>query len=501
MFIAPMTTTIHAPVPTLPPIRREFRGAWIATVDNIDWPLRRGESPAVEKFELDQIVSRAKNLHLNCLIFQVRPSADALYESKLEPWSEYLTGKQGVAPNPIWDPLNYLISNAHRQGIQVQAWFNPYRAMSPAQKGPNAASHISNTHPDAVMKYGDFIWMDPGSKFVQDRTANVILDVVKRYDVDGVHFDDYFYPYPVKGKDGKEEPFPDDRTYNAYRNRGGTLDRGDWRRQNVNRLIERVSHGVKALKPWVLFGVSPFGIYRPGEPASIKAGVDQYAQLYADPLKWLQSGWVDYIAPQLYWPIDQKAQSFRTLLNWWISVDTLHRHVWPGMYTDLVRQGKFGVNEILNQMALVKASDPRNSADPETLLNEPKSKAGQGEENGASGEIHFSFKVFMIDPAGLNQKLLAGPYKEAAVPPFSPWLDAPAKVPMKLTVSKNHGQKSIHFTPETQAETFGYCELGRGGTWGPWHFSGEAEVEAGSGTIAVVTIDRFGQISKPKIIR
>ncbi|HVT28302.1 MAG TPA: family 10 glycosylhydrolase, partial [Lacipirellulaceae bacterium] len=244
-----------------PPVAREFRGAWVATVGNIDWPSKPGLPADVQKRELIAIFDKCLELNLNGVIFQVRTQADALYDSKFEPWSEFLTGRMGEAPKPYYDPLKFAVEEAHRRGLQLHAWFNPYRVHTPVAKSEPAANHASVARPDIVRTYGQYKWFDPGDPASEDAFVAVLTDVVKRYDVDGVHIDDYFYPYQEKDKSGKTIPFPDDETYRRAVAAGVKLDRADWRRQNVNHLIERMYTEVKKLKPWVLVGISPFGIW------------------------------------------------------------------------------------------------------------------------------------------------------------------------------------------------------------------------------------------------
>lgn len=484
-----LASAAAAALPQLPALPREMRAAWVATVDNIDWPTKRGDSTAEAKREMLAILDKAQALHLNTIVFQVRPSADALYESSLEPWSEYLTGRQGKAPSPMWDPLAFTVHEAHLRGIQVHAWFNPYRAMSNAQKGPNSDEHISKTHPEGVVKYGDQLWMDPGDPYIRKRTEQVILDVTERYNIDGVHMDDYFYPYPVHGKDGKDVPFPDDRSYDAYLKRGGKLDRGDWRRDNVNRMVEDVYHEIKAKKPWVLFGISPFGIYRPGVPKGISAGVDEYAQLYADPLKWAKEGWIDYLTPQLYWPISQKAQAFPTLLKWWGTLMP-GRHYWPGLYTDRVKaNGGLAVSEILNQMKLIRGTQPPM----QTVFNGNKPKTGA--ETGATGEMHFSFTVLAQNRQNIDQALLAGPYRlEAATPP-SPWLSR-GRVP-SLTLRRSLGSLEVTLPAENSLQLYGVTKLVKG-HWTPWSLRGPGKIGLQrDAQYAFIGIDRYGRVTAP----
>ncbi|TAE55989.1 MAG: hypothetical protein EAZ76_04710 [Nostocales cyanobacterium] len=328
LVIPPEIVSVNPNTPTANTIKlshnREFRGAWITTVWNSDWPSKSGLSVEQQKAELLEIIKQLQSLNFNALILQVRPEGDALYASQLEPWSAWITGTQGQAPSPFYDPLEFAISECHKRNIEVHAWFNPYRAKTTTKSGFNVRPHIAITNPDVVYEWGSQLWMDPGAKIVQDRAYNVIIDVVKRYDIDGIHLDDYFYPYPISGKD-----FPDSKTYAAYKANGGKLSLEDWRRDNVNQMVFRLSQGIKQTKSYVKFGISPFGIYRPGQPPGI-VGLDAYNVLYADAKKWLQEGWVDYLAPQLYWRTDQTQQSYETLLKWWTQINTKQRHIYAG---------------------------------------------------------------------------------------------------------------------------------------------------------------------------
>src|ERR1043166_288889 len=349
--IAALTTSPgvdYEPSQVIPPKPlREFRGAWVATVANIDWPSRPGLTTAQQKAELIALLNRAVQLKLNVIIFQVRPACDALYTSTIEPWSESLTGTMGKAPRPFYDPLTFTIEQAHRRGLELHAWFNPYRAGHPTAKSALAASHVSKAHPQWVRLYGRQLWLDPGEKEVQDYSLAVVMDVVRRYDIDGAHFDDYFYPYPEKNASGGDLDFPDEPTWKRY-TLSGRLSREDWRRDNVNVFIHRVYESIKASKPWVKFGISPFGIWRPGNPSQIK-GFDAYAKLYADSRKWLASGSGDYLAPPLYWAIDSREQSFPALLKWWSEQNPTGRHLLAGLDSTKAN-GKWPPQEIVDQI-------------------------------------------------------------------------------------------------------------------------------------------------------
>ena len=384
-----------------PPVRREFRGVWIASVQNIDWPSEPGLSTRQQQQELVEMLDRAVQLRLNAVILQVRPAADALYASPYEPWSEYLTGKMGRAPNPYYDPLEFAVNEAHRRGLELHAWFNPYRARHPSAKSPPSRDHISVTHPEMVKRYGNLLWMDPGEPAIRERTVKVVLDVVKRYDIDGVHIDDYFYPYKERNRRGNPIDFPDARSWRKYRASGGMLAKDDWRRANVDSLIHQVYDGIKAAKPWVKFGISPFGVWRPGYPPITDGKFDSYAELYGDSRKWVLNGWADYFTPQLYWPIDRPDLSYPVLLQWWVEQNAKGRHIWPGNYVDKVTGTPSGwlAEEILNQIALTRA------------------------QLGATGNVYFSMRTLMGNGDNLPQKLIAGPYASKTLVPASPWLD------------------------------------------------------------------------------
>jgi len=386
LLIPLLSRPIQAPQP-----KEEFRGAWIATVDNIDWPSHKGEPTSVARAELQKIIDAAANAHLNALLFQVRPMADALYKSPYEPWSEFLTGSQGLAPDEDWDPLAYAVSEAHKKGIELHAWFNPFRAWHSVAKSAPSAKHVSIRHPEYVRQYGKQKWLDPGDPRAQDYTMKVMMDVVKRYDIDGVHIDDYFYPYPIKGT-----PFPDAASYKKW---GNGMNKSAWRRANVDRFVARMYREVHAAKPWLKVGISPFGIYRPNVPAGIKSSVDQYADLYADPKKWLQNGWCDYMTPQIYWGTDSDAQNFHKILDWWSEQNINGRYVWPGLAAYKMVEGpKWEPDEI--------------SAQIDAVRNEP----------GAAGEIFFSAKYIVRNTKGFADVLSGEAYSSRAKVPSMPWL-------------------------------------------------------------------------------
>lgn len=391
---------------TIPEIRREFRAAWVATVGNIDWPSSRRLGTARQKAELAGILDRAKELKLNAVILQIRPQSDALYASAIEPWSEYLTGRMGRAPDPPYDPLEYAVAEAHARGLELHAWLNPYRALVNRRTAAASAQHISLARPALVRPYGNSLWADPGEPEVQEYLLGLIRDVAARYDLDGIHFDDYFYPYP----DERSTPFPDDVSWNKYTASGGRLGRADWRRRNVDEFVRRASAAVRETRPAAKFGVSPFGIWRGDNPPGTR-GLSAYDELYADSRKWLREGWVDYLTPQLYWRIAEPRHGYKSLLDWWVSQNTAGRHVWPGNAVSEINNVTHPVSEILEQIRLTRESSP------------------------APGNVHFSMSAFLKDRDGINAALKAGPYKEPALVPACPWLGRTAPERPRVTVA------------------------------------------------------------------
>lgn len=369
-----------------PPLAREFRAAWVATVANIDWPSKPGLPAVEQKKELIAILDKCQALNLNAIVMQVRPMCDALHESNLEPWSEYLTGEQGKSPG--YDPLAFAVEESHKRNIELHAWFNPYRAAGPTSKSAPAKNHMVKARPDLAKKYGKHYWLNPTHPEVQKHSLAVVLDVVRRYDIDGVHMDDYFYPYPEAGEDKKEMPFPDDDTWDAYKKSGGRMARDDWRRDAVNQFVKAFYFETHKIKPWVKVGISPFGIWRPGHPEGIK-GFDQYSKLYADAKLWLNEGWVDYYTPQLYWVVDKPDQSYPALLKWWSDENVKLRNLWPGNFTS-----KWDAAEIAKQIDVTRKSGT------------------------ATGNVHFSMKAITGEKFDSLKKL----YAEPALVPASPWL-------------------------------------------------------------------------------
>ncbi len=464
-----LAAAISAPTKAQPAAMREFRAAWVATVANIDWPSKPGLSNAELRKELTTILDRCEQNNFNAVVFQVRPHGDAMYESKYEPWSYYLTGQQGKAPEGGWDPLAFVVEEGHDRGLEIHVWFNPYRANHPSNRGSLSSRSLARTEPTLVKQVGTYMWMDPGEPRVQDWSFNVFMDVVERYDIDGVHIDDYFYPYPSYSNGAD---FPDAASYKKYTDAGGTLAKNDWRRKNVDDFVERVYKGIKERKPWVKFGISPFGIYRPGHPPGVKTTFDQYGVLYADCLKWLQEGWLDYFTPQLYWKLDSD-QPYRLLLDYWMAKNTKQRHLWPGNFSGklLATDGNWPTTELVGQIEYTRKA-------------------------GAMGNVFFSMKTFTQDFKGINKVLQQGVYKQKAIVPSSPWLGTGRPEAPTCSLNKENGVLSMSGAKEDARFYAVYADMGNGSQLVKLTSASRTQV-SGLGlskakSVAVSTIDRLG---------
>lgn len=464
----------------IPNTPREFRAAWVATVANINWPSKPGLTTAQQQKEAIELLDFLQKHNFNAVVFQVRPQADALYKSDLEPWSYYLTGVQGKAPEPYYDPLEFWTKEAHKRGLEMHVWLNPYRAHH-VTGGPVSDKSVVKTKPELVvhLKQG-YWWFDPSIKETQDHGVEVIMDIVKRYNIDGVHFDDYFYPYAVYNHN---EDFPDSLSWNKYIAEGGKLSRSDWRRKSVNDFIQRVYNEIKKEKKHVKFGLSPFGIWQPGYPESIVSGFNQHEELYADAKLWLNEGWIDYFSPQLYWPIVRFGQSFPVLLGWWASENTKNRHLWPGISVgrDTARAV---VNETLGQIMITRGMLPESS-----------------------GVIHWSISSVTRNPE-LQKHLIEGPYKKPALVPASSWLDDEAPESPAIAFSEQGDKIHIKWTHTDTEDVFKWVVYYRyGNTWDFQILNSQdrsLEVNSSEGkrtinAIAVSAVDRTGNESKKTI--
>ncbi len=377
--------------------KREFRGVWVATVANIDWPSKPGLTVDQQKQEFIGLLEKHKNNGMNSIVFQVRPAADAFYAKSREPWSQWLMGKQGIAPSEGYDPLAFAIKEAHFRGMELHAWFNPYRAtMSSSAKVHD--DHMTVKRPDLFFTYGGKKQFDPGLPEVREYIVQVILDVVKGYDVDGIHFDDYFYPYPISG-----QAINDGKTFAKY---GGEFkDIKDWRRNNVDVLIKMLNDSVHHYKKHIKFGISPFGIWRNiGEDTlgSKTNGLSNYSALFADSRKWVKEGWVDYINPQVYFSFTRKAAPFDVLIDWW-SLNTFGRHLYIG-------QGVY----LVNQKMEAAWRFPSQVPDQVRYIRK---------NNRVQGSVYFSSKSFSTVARAVGDSLRTDLYKYPSLPPQMPWLD------------------------------------------------------------------------------
>ena len=374
----------------------EFRGVWIATVDNIDWPKKGPHTVYSQKAEFIRQLDQHKLNGMNAVIVQVRPSADAFYPSSLEPWSQWLTGVQGRSPSPYYDPLQFMIEEAHKRGMEFHAWLNPYRANFNISSASIAPNHITRIHPDWFLTYGGKKYFDPSNTDGQKHVIAVVRDIVKRYNIDAIHMDDYFYPYRIAGKE-----FPDAASYISS---GSKLSKDDWRRSNVDSIIKKLNLVIKQEKPYCKFGISPFGVWRnkslDPEGSNTKAGQTNYDDLYADILLWMKEGWVDYVAPQLYWEIGHKLADYEELVDWW-SRHNYGRHIYIGH--GIYRAYEKGLawknpNELPNQIKMLR------------------------EHPEVQGSIYFSSKSFDRNPNGWNDSLQNNYYKIPALIPEMGWL-------------------------------------------------------------------------------
>lgn len=383
--------------------KREMRGVWITTVVNIDFPSNADLSPQQQRDELSAILDKHEENGINAIFFQVRPSADAFYYSELEPWSKYLNGEQGKAPSPFYDPLTYIIEEAHKRNMELHAWINPFRVR--LNKNDKLSKwHIYNLHPEWGWDYGNKTYLDPGIPKVREYVQNIVLDITKRYDIDGVHFDDYFYPYAISG-----ESLPDNNTFKTYGDDFYPNSIEDWRRDNINTFIKEINVAIKKEKAWVKFGVSPFGIWKNSETKDdklpTKFGSSSYDILYADVITWLKEGWVDYCAPQLYWSIGDRNFDYEKLLKWW-DTQSYGRNMYVG-------HSLYKVSQKSEKLAW---RDTKEIERQITMSRDTKN---------VSGSILYSSNHLTgrkeMEP--LCEALKSDYYKEYALPPLMPWID------------------------------------------------------------------------------
>lgn len=375
--------------------KSEFRGVWIASVDNIDWPRKNQWNVDSQKKEYIRQLDLHKTNGMNAVVVQVRPATDAFYPSPFEPWSQWLTGTQGKPPVPFYDPLEFTINEAHSKGFEYHAWVNPYRANFSIGKASIAPAHVTRLHPEWFLAYGGTLYFDPGNKAAQAWVVAVMKDLVSRYDIDALHMDDYFYPYRIAGKE-----FPDSASYRKY---GNGMKKDDWRRSNVDSVIRQLSVVIKEAKPWVKFGISPFGVWRNKDKdpngSATKAGQTNYDDLFADVLLWLRNGWIDYVAPQIYWEFTQPNAPFQPILKWW-NEHSFGRHCYIGL--GMYRAGSSAAWRDVNLI--------------------PRQIDSSRAQHNVQGQIYFSSTSFDKNPNGWNDSLRNNYYREPAAIPDMPWL-------------------------------------------------------------------------------
>ncbi len=379
--------------------KREMRAVWVATVLNIDWPSQKDLSVEEQKKEIIDMLDLLKKDGMNTIVFQVRSGCDAVYVPGLEPWAEWLTGIQGKAPEPFYDPLSFIIDECHKRNMEFHAWFNPFRAVAGYKLRQVDSSHISVTNPEMIITYGENKILNPALPETRSYVSAVVADVVRRYDIDAVHMDDYFYPYKIKDK-----KFNDSLSFTIYNRGYMEKEIDDWRRDNVDMAIRQIHDSIKALKPWVQFGISPFGVWRnknkDTKGSDTQAGQTCYDDLYADILKWMRNGWIDYVTPQIYWHIGHELADFKTLAKWWntnsYGINTYIGHGIHRLNTESETEQWRNSNEVSKQVKLCR-SLPH-----------------------VSGSFYFSSKVFMKNPVDINQAMRTKIYPYPALIPENP---------------------------------------------------------------------------------
>ena len=405
--------------------KREFRAVWVATFHNIDWPSQKGLPSDQQQREWLELLDHVQTMGMNAVILQVRPCGDAFYDSPYEPWSEYLSGKQGQAPKPYYDPLAFMLQAAHDRGIEFHAWINPFRGVSHARFSDVCDEHTSRQRPGWFLRYGPGLWFNPGLPAVRRHVHRVVLDIVSRYDIDGIHMDDYFYPYPKHGR------LDDYDTYMAHGEAFESIQ--GWRRDNIDRFIAVLSDSIKAVKPRVKLGVSPSAVWRNKDKdprgSDTQVPFTAYDMLYADVRKWLEQGWIDYVAPQCYYGKDNPKASYHELVNWW-SQNRFGRHLYIGQAAYKVKEGRYPAWRRSDQL-------------PEQLYI--------NRELGVNGSIFFSMRSLRGNPRGLTHRLQHEFYAAPALLPAMTWKDSiPPLAPRALSITTDEEGICLHWeAPDT----------------------------------------------------
>jgi uncharacterized lipoprotein YddW (UPF0748 family) len=495
IVLLPILTSCSVFKSHIPTPKHEFRGVWIATVVNIDWPKNSLDNIEKQKQDYLEILDFYKELNFNAVIVQIRAAGDAFYPSQYAPWSRFLTGNEGVAPEPYYDPVHWMIEEAHARGMEFHAWLNPYRATFDEKLDILSKDHDYNLHPNWMLKYGKKYYYNPGLPQVQQHLTNIMEEVVANYDVDAVHFDDYFYPYKIT-----DETFEDMETYTQYAQPQQSLE--DWRRSNIDSLVQKVHYTIKSKKPWVQFGISPFGVWKNNSTdprgSDTNAGQTTYEDLYADPLLWMEKGWLDYLVPQVYWSMDLPVASHKKIVAWW-SKNSANTNLYIGN----------GPYKIRNNSD--KAWDNKKEL-PNQL------RFARGDKN-IIGNVFFSAKSLMSNKEDVLKILKKKYYHNIALPPPSPLQKNTFQNEiiafhfeekdglLQFKISSNERQnlryalvyvakKESRLNLESTDKLVVKIPLSD-----PGSFSFDRSGINGKKLLALTFINNYGQESKPKIIR
>jgi uncharacterized lipoprotein YddW (UPF0748 family) len=420
--------------------KREMRAVWIATVANIDWPSASNLTTAQQKKEFIELLDLSKAYNMNTVVFQIRPAADAFYASKYEPWSQWLTGKQGKEPD--YDPLAFASIECRKRGLDLHVWINPYRAVSDVTNNQTAPNHVTNTHPEWFLTYGKTKYFDPALPETRNFVATVVSDIVRRYDIDAVHMDDYFYPYRIAGAE-----FPDDHSFKSYPRGYASNQRDDWRRNNVDLIIKQIHDSIKTIKPWVEFGISPFGVWRniakDQAGSNTKAGQTNYDDLFADVLKWQREGWIDYVTPQIYWEIGKEVADYKIIADWW-SRNTFGAQLYVGQAPYKIdpqakEKSWQSADEIIRQIKL-------NRKYPEI-----------------SGSMFFSAKFMRKNPLELHEKLQKKFYRYPALAPANQRINpVQPQEPLHVQLTEKNGQLNFSWEKGQNTKSFVIYQFRKG---------------------------------------
>jgi uncharacterized lipoprotein YddW (UPF0748 family) len=414
--------------------KREMRAVWMATVANIDWPSASNLSSDQQQKEFIELLDLCKEYNMNTVVFQIRPAADAFYNSAFEPWSQWLTGKQGKRPEPYYDPLEFVSVECRKRGLDLHVWINPYRAVSDINSNRTSPNHLSNTHPDWFITYGKTKIFDPALPQTRDFVAKVVSDIVRRYDIDAIHMDDYFYPYRIDGLE-----IPDNKSFRTYSRGYAANQRDDWRRNNVDLIVKQLHDSIKSIKPWVEFGISPFGVWRNSskDPAgsNTKAGQTNYDDLFADVLKWQREKWIDYVTPQVYWEIGKTIADYAVIAEWW-SRNTFGTQLYIGQAPykidpEAKEKSWQSADEIINQVKL-------NRKYPEI-----------------AGSMYYSAKFMRKNPLNIQQKLLSSYYRYPALTPLNARIEpVVAQDPADVKYSADNGKLQLSWEKGVNTKSF-----------------------------------------------